>query len=92
MAPFKTFQEAAEAIDEMLVAQPFEGESRLAVSIPSEANSAAIEDVEEEEEEDDAENAGNGGRKHEEDEDEEEAAGDDEEVRVFLPETRRGLR
>jgi hypothetical protein len=32
MTPFKTFQEAAEAIDEMLVAQPFEGKSRLTTS------------------------------------------------------------
>lgn len=27
MTPFKTFQEVAVAIDEMLVAQPFEGKS-----------------------------------------------------------------
>ena len=84
MTPFKSFQEAALAIDDMIVAQPLEGKL---LTCPSEVQwlipSALTEEAEEDEEEDETESVGDNGRKHagndeEDEEDEDEQADDDE--------------
>lgn len=89
MTPFKTFQEAAVAIDDMIVAQPLEGKSDgfSPSYLVSDQSACTSGDAEEEEEEEDNESVDNNGRKYtgkdeedeeEEEEDADEAANDDE--------------